>query len=45
MPGDFSDHCISNLNIAPLVCDLLGMPRGEKMLEHLEIQMREGAME
>ena len=44
-PGDFSDHCISNLNIAPLVCDLLAIPRGKGMLGRLEIQVREGAAE
>ena len=41
-PGDFTDHAISNLNIAPLVCDLLGIPRGGQMLQTLDIRTREG---
>jgi hypothetical protein len=31
--GDFSDHDISQLNIAPLVCSILGIPRAEGMLD------------
>ena len=45
VPGDFSDHCISNLNIAPLICDLLCIPRGKAMIEQLEIAQKEGKQE
>jgi predicted AlkP superfamily pyrophosphatase or phosphodiesterase len=31
--GNFSDHDISQLNIAPLVCSILGIPRAEGMLD------------
>ena len=36
-PGDYTDHAISNLNIAPFICDLLEIPRGEHMISALEI--------
>lgn len=42
-PGDFTGRSISNLNIAPLACDLLGIPRGGQMLQTLDIQKKEGA--
>ena len=45
VPSDFSDHCISNLNIAPLICDLLCIPRGKAMIEQLEIAQKEGKQE
>lgn len=45
VPGDFSDHCISNLNIAPLICDLLCIPRGKAMIEQLDIAQKEGKQE
>lgn len=41
--GDYSDHVISNLNIAPFICDLLEIPRGAQMISALEIVQREGA--
>ena len=37
--GDFSDRRISQLNTAPLVCRLLGIPPAEAMMQELEIEM------
>lgn len=42
-PGDYTDHAISNLNIAPFICDLLEIPRGEHMISALEIVPKGGA--
>lgn len=36
-PGDYTDHAISNLNLAPFICGLLEIPRGEHMISALEI--------
>lgn len=41
--GDFTDHAITNLNIAPFICDLLGIPRGDHMLDPIEIHKREAS--
>lgn len=37
-PGNFKNEIISNLNVAPLVCKLLEIPAGEKMMKNLEIK-------
>ena len=42
-PGDYTDHAISNLNLAPFICDLLEIPRGEHMISALEIVPKGGA--
>ena len=39
--GDFTDHIISQLNTAPLVCRLLGMKPADAMMQELEIKMAE----
>ena len=44
-PGDYTDHAISNLNLAPFICDLLEIPRGEHMISALEIVPKGGASE
>lgn len=36
--GDFSDKVISQLNVAPLICYLLGIPHAEKMIAPAEIR-------
>ena len=41
--GDFTNHSITNLNVAPLICDLLGIPRSEQMMKTLDIRVREGS--
>ena len=40
-PGDYAYEAISNLNIAPLVCRLLGIAPAEGMWKDLEIHMKE----
>ena len=42
-PGDYTDYAISNLNLAPFICDLLEIPRGEHMISALEIVPKGGA--
>ena len=42
-PGDYTDHAISNLNLAPFICGLLEIPRGEHMISALEIVPKGGA--
>lgn len=42
-PGDYTDHAISNLNIAPFICGLLEIPRAEHMISALEIVPKGGA--
>lgn len=42
-PGDYTDHAISNLNLAPFICDLLEILRGEHMISALEIVPKGGA--
>ena len=37
--GDFTDHEISNLQAAPLVCRLLGIPLSEGMIQENQIEM------
>lgn len=38
-PGDFTEDEISNLEIAPLTCRLLGISPGEKMKKKIHIEM------
>ena len=42
-PGDYTDHSISSLNLAPFICGLLEIPRGEHMISALEIVPKGGA--
>lgn len=37
--GRFEDHCISQRNIAPLLCRLLHIPSGKEMMTELEIKL------
>lgn len=40
-PGNYTDHTIPNLNIAPLLCRLLGIAAGAQMLQTLDIHFVE----
>ena len=37
--GRFEENYISQLNVAPMVCRLLGIPAAEGMKQELEIQL------
>lgn len=39
--GDFTDHIISDLEIAPLVCRLLGIKPSEGMQKEIHIEMEQ----
>ena len=43
VPGRFEDRYISQLNTAPLLCRLLGLPPAPGMLRELEVRFRDGA--
>ena len=38
--GHFEDHSISQLNMAPMLCRLLGLPAGDAMIEPEEIKFK-----